>query len=280
MTPKPEHASPVAGKDDYVLGYDDEIVQKINQRSVAREGSFVLPHLRKGMSLLDAGCGPGSITLGFARLLSPGEVTGVDVDAGQVAQALGAAQQAGLGNTHFRAADICALPFEEATFDAVFCHTVFRHLANPGAALAELFRVCKPGGVIAVRDGLGMFDHLASVRMGGVEVPFSKAIDAISGVGPGLPDIGVRLKGLLRSAGFRKIKPSTYNEVYHEPVDLLMVEGWFRSILDGKLGSRAVEAGVIRRAELDDLLAKMEGWPADPDAISIVSWIEYLAWKP
>ncbi len=280
MTTKPQSAAPGSAGNDYALGYGEDIVQKINQRSVGREGSFVLPSLRQGMSLLDAGCGPGSITLGLARLLAPGAVTGIDIDAGQVAQAQGSAREMGIENARFQVADVYHLPFEDQSFDAVFCHTVFRHLADPGGAMVELFRVCKPGGVIGVRDGLGMFDHLASIRIGGAPMPFSEIVSAVSAVGPGMPDIGVRLKGLLRAAGFGRIKPTTYNEVYHEPVDLMMVEGWFRSILNGTLGQRAVEAGVVSRAELTELLAKMQGWPGDPDAISIVSWIEYLAWKP
>lgn len=118
------------------------------------------------------------------------------------------------------------------------------------APWSSCFRVCKPGGVIGVRDGLGMFNHLASIRIGGAPMPFSGIVSAVSAVSR-MPDIGVRLKGLLRAAGFGRIKPTTYNEVYHEPVDLMMVEGWFRSILNGTLGQRAVEAGVVSRARAD-----------------------------
>ena len=45
-------------------------------RTAAKEAAFFLPHLRPGMRLLDLGSGPGSITLGFAEIVSPGEVAG------------------------------------------------------------------------------------------------------------------------------------------------------------------------------------------------------------
>ena len=113
MTTKPQSAAPGSAGNDYALGYGEDIVQKINQRSVGREGSFVLPSLRQGMSLLDAGCGPGSITLGLARLLAPGAVTGIDIDAGQVAQAQGSAREMGIENARFQVADVYHLPFED-----------------------------------------------------------------------------------------------------------------------------------------------------------------------
>lgn len=230
--------------------------------------------------MLDAGCGPGSITLGFAELLSPGVITGIDIDASQVAKAGAEAQARGIGNIRFMQADLQALPFEDESFDAVFGHTVFMHLAHPEKVLSELFRVCKPGGWIAIREGLGMLDCLMTVPVHGTERPFSDWMKEISRLGDGDPDIGLRLKGFLYAAGFRKITPSCHSEIYHDPVGLLMLQGWFASILKGSAGEKALASGLITPASLDEMLAKMRRWPADPAAVAVVSWIEYLAWKP
>jgi ubiquinone/menaquinone biosynthesis C-methylase UbiE len=49
------------------------------RRTVETNASFVPPHLRPGLSVLDCGCGPGSITVGLAGRVAPGQVVGIDV---------------------------------------------------------------------------------------------------------------------------------------------------------------------------------------------------------
>ena len=48
-------------------------------RTASQEAAFFLPSLRPGIRVLDLGCGPGSITLGLAEAVDPGEVVGVDL---------------------------------------------------------------------------------------------------------------------------------------------------------------------------------------------------------
>jgi SAM-dependent methyltransferase len=58
-------------------------------RTAFREAAFFLPRLRRGMQLLDVGCGSGSITLGLAQVVAPGEVVGIDLQAPQIERARG-----------------------------------------------------------------------------------------------------------------------------------------------------------------------------------------------
>ena len=55
-------------------------------RSLATAAAFFVPYLKRGMSLLDCGCGPGTITLGFAEALAPGIVTGIDIQSEMIEQ--------------------------------------------------------------------------------------------------------------------------------------------------------------------------------------------------
>ena len=112
-----------------------------------------MPYLKPGMSLLDCGCGPGTITLGFAEVVSPGRVIGMDVEESQVEIARSNAETVGLSNATFETANIYELPFDDNSFDAAFCHGVLDHLTDPLKALLEMRRVLKPGGVIGVRSG-------------------------------------------------------------------------------------------------------------------------------
>ena len=122
-------------------------------RSAEREAAFLLPHLRPGMRLLDAGCGPGTITLGLAAAVAPGEVVGLELSPAMVEQARALAAERGVANVRFEVGDVQALPFPDASFDAAFESAVLEHVPDPARAVAELRRVLRPGGVVGLRDG-------------------------------------------------------------------------------------------------------------------------------
>jgi SAM-dependent methyltransferase len=95
----------------YTPGNSEAVADFMARRTLASHGAFFVPHLRPGLSLLDCGCGPGSITVGIAARVAPGEVVGIDFAPDQVARA--------------------------------------RH-ADAQRALRELYRVLAPGGVIGL----------------------------------------------------------------------------------------------------------------------------------
>ena len=65
---------------EYVFDYDSAISAEYHaSRTAQTHASWFLPYLRPGMTLLDCGCGSGSITVGLAHAVEPGEVTGIDI---------------------------------------------------------------------------------------------------------------------------------------------------------------------------------------------------------
>jgi len=136
----------------YTPGYSAPILSFMEQRTAETHAAFFLPRLMPGWSLLDAGCGPGTITLGLARTVAPGLVTGIDVEDSQFAKSREQAEREAL-NVEFRKASVYQLPFQDHCFDAVFSHALLEHLSDPVAALAELRRVLKPEGLIGIRAG-------------------------------------------------------------------------------------------------------------------------------
>ena len=124
-------------------------------RTAAKEAAFFLPLLRAGMRVLDLGCGPGSIILGFAQAVAPGEAVGVDLQPSQVAQAQALSVAWGVTNAHFEVADVYSLPFPDGFFDAVFAHAVLMHLREPVRALEEVRRVLRPGGMLEFATVIG-----------------------------------------------------------------------------------------------------------------------------
>src|SRR6059058_3836679 len=86
------------------------------RRTASHNAAFFLPYLKPGMTLLDIGCGPGSITLGLAEAVAPAETIGIDASADAIEEAAALAASRGCTNVRFEVADVYALPFEDATF--------------------------------------------------------------------------------------------------------------------------------------------------------------------
>jgi ubiquinone/menaquinone biosynthesis C-methylase UbiE len=136
----------------YHQGNNAAFESQMATRTVAHDAAFMLPYLRPGIDLLDAGCGPGSITIGLAAVVAPGNVVGEDFQAVQVEQARVLAAERGVNNVRFETANLHQLPFADGSFDAVFTNAVLMHLQQPLAVLRELRRVLRQSGVIGVRN--------------------------------------------------------------------------------------------------------------------------------
>ena len=102
------------------------------------------------MRLLDVGCGPGSITRGFAERLSPGQVIGLDLSKEIVAAARQDAAARGLANLQYEQGNVYALPFPDTSFDVVYAPYVISVVPDPVAVTREMHRVCRPGGKIII----------------------------------------------------------------------------------------------------------------------------------
>src|SRR5579885_2462642 len=103
--------------------------------------------IKPGAELLDVGCGAGQLSLIAAR--AGARVTGCDIATNWLAQARRSAAAEGL-TVVFEEADAEALPFEDATFDAVVSLIAAMFAPRPELVAAEFTRVCRPGGIIAM----------------------------------------------------------------------------------------------------------------------------------
>ena len=87
-----------------------------------------------------------------ARRTAPGRIVGIDRSDDVLAQAAAYAAEQQVDVT-FEPGDVYALAYDDASFDVVHAHQVLQHLSDPVAALAEMRRVTRSGGVVAARDG-------------------------------------------------------------------------------------------------------------------------------
>lgn len=108
--------------------------------------------VKPGAQLLDVGCGAGQLSLIAAR--AGASVTGCDIATNWLAQARRSAAAEGL-TVVFEEGDAEALPYEDATFDAVVSLIAAMFASHPELVASELTRVCRPGGIIAMANWTG-----------------------------------------------------------------------------------------------------------------------------
>ena len=106
--------------------------------------------------VLDVACGPGFLTMAFARKCR--EATGFDATDAFLRLARAEAKVRDLGNLCFEYGDAEDLPFSDASFEVVSCRAAFHHFRNPARVLGEMVRVLSPSGRILVADLLGSED--------------------------------------------------------------------------------------------------------------------------
>ncbi|WP_420326063.1 methyltransferase domain-containing protein [Mameliella sp.] len=104
-----------------------------------------------GAEVVEIGCGSGSSTEMILRHLRPGRLVGIDPAEGLLARAR--TRFAARDGVRFATGDAVRTGLPEEAADVVVAHTVYSHLADPAAALAEAWRLLRPGGVLAVFDG-------------------------------------------------------------------------------------------------------------------------------
>ena len=139
------------------LGYDTAIVDPLPDRAVESFAGVADPvalrPLQEGECVVDLGSGAGFDCFVAASRVGPGgHVIGVDMTPEMLDKARATARQLGLDHVEFREGIIEAIPVEDGWADVVMSNGVLNLVADKRAAMAEAFRVLRPGGVIAFAD--------------------------------------------------------------------------------------------------------------------------------
>jgi phosphatidylethanolamine/phosphatidyl-N-methylethanolamine N-methyltransferase len=119
----------------------------VYERSMGRWSRQLAPQFLRfagmGDTVLDVGCGTGSLLLELAGRPEPRRIVGIDASP---IYAAAAGKRLGDPRVTVLAADACALPFPDASFDAALSQLVLQVVPDPAGALAEMRRVVRPGG--------------------------------------------------------------------------------------------------------------------------------------
>ncbi len=264
--------------EEYTHGHAPAVVRQHAQRTAEEAAAFLLPDLRRGMRLLDIGCGPGSITRGLAERLAPGEVVGLDLSRETIEAARRDAIARRLENLRYEEGSVYQLPFPDASFDVAYAHQVLQHLREREAALREMLRVVRRDGLVAVRD----------IDWGTVAYwPRDAWIDRFIEVHVRTwyrngrePQMGRQLRALFNGAAVADLRVTATVWCYATRVDTIeWGESYADRLLTSPMGERPVEYGYASRADIEAMAAAFRAWARHPDALWVFTHVAALARK-
>jgi ubiquinone/menaquinone biosynthesis C-methylase UbiE len=252
----------------YTHGHHESVLRSHRWRTAENSAGHLLPYLDRRQSLLDVGCGPGTITADLATRVRAVTALETSADALDLARTEIAAR--GLDNVFYAVGDVHALDVADGAFDVVHAHQVLQHVADPVRALREMRRVCAPGGVVAARDS----DYAGFVWY--PEVPalaeWLALYRTLARANGGEPDAGRRLLAWARRAGFTDVTATSSTWCFATPEDRAWWGGmWADRIQHSAIARQAVDSGHASRDDLARIAAAWREWAADEDAwISLV----------
>ena len=246
----------------YTTDHSHGVLRTHSWRTVENSASYLVPWLRPNMRILDIGCGPGSISVGLAKLVPEGEVIGIDYVEDPLAQARDLAKKENVTNATFQVGDIFALDFPDDSFDVCHVHQVLQHVADPVKALGEMRRVVKRGGLVAARESASMMCY-----------PYSELIESwdriyerVSRARGGNPHPGSHIHAWAVQAGFNRagITTSAGSWCFSSPEERAYWGGtWAERVLSSGLAKTAVEEGYATREELKKISQAWKDWVED-----------------
>ncbi|HEX2313966.1 MAG TPA: class I SAM-dependent methyltransferase [Thermomonospora sp.] len=247
----------------YTHGHHESVLRSHRWRTAENSAAHLVPHLHPDMTLLDVGCGPGTITADLAGRVA--HVTATEITPEALDLARTEATSRGQHNIDFVVADVHRLDFPDDTFDVVHAHQVLQHVGDPVQALREMRRVCTPGGLVAARDS----DYAAFAwypRLPGL-TEWMTLYQRLARANGGEPDAGRHLLSWARRAGFESVIPTASTWCFATPEDRLWWGGmWADRILHSQMATQALASGAATREDLERISAAWRAWTEADDA--------------
>lgn len=238
------------------------------------------------MSLIDCGCGPGTITLGLAEIVAPGEVVGVDINAQRIAEARTLATAEGADQVRFEVASVIELLAPSQAFDAAFENRCFEHLVDAGPAVREVFRVLKPGGVFGAGERFvnsDVWGNLGPTLRRAMQLSVRASNRAIWGKTDG--GLGIdrrfaeRFSSLLIRTGFVDLGMTAFWESYGTRERVAWM-GEYMARQRGAEVARIIKSGWADQAEMDRISDAWREWGQRPGSYCAIARVGFVAHKP
>jgi SAM-dependent methyltransferase len=225
------------------------------------------------MTVLDVGYGPGTISADLSKIVVNGSVTGVDLTSPIVEKTRATFPSDEYPNLTFAVGNATDLSeFEDNTFDIVHAHQVFVHLAEPVKALREFYRVCKPGGIVACREGNGRRILSLKPDLPAIREYWDNTVAYMDKSG-GHIDAGGRLEQWAQEVGFKNNGGRIVMRTGELPIPS-HAEG-----MKGENAELAIRAGIATREQMDSWRDAWEEFDRTSGNEFVLEAGEILCWK-
>lgn len=262
--------------DTYTHGHHESVLRSHTWRTGENSAAYLLPHLRPGLSVLDVGCGPGTITLDLAQCVAPGRVVGLEPVPAPLETARQHAADRGDTLTQFVIGDVYAIDVPDDTYDVVHAHQVLQHLTDPVAALREMRRVTRPGGLVAVRDA--DYDAMVWSPRDDRLDDWLEIYEAVARSNGAEPDAARHLLSWVHAAGFTDVACSATTWCFATPDERSWWGGlWADRTRHSTFGQQALERGLITPDGIDEIAQAWQDWATQRDGWFAVLHGEVLA---
>ena len=250
--------------DVYTHGHQPSVVAQHARRTAEDCAAFARHVINPDAQILDVGCGPASITVGLARWAHKGHVTGIEPGGDILATAAATIAEAGVDNVTLEEASVYELPYDDDIFDIAYAHQVAQHLSDPVAAFAEMARVVRPGGHVAVRDSdySTMRGYPSSTEI----TRWREVYRQVCRHNGAEPDAGRHLFSWFREAGLGDVVMSASVWQFWTPeARSNWGHSWADRCLTTSFARQAVEYGYSTEAEMGQISAGWRAWADNPD---------------
>ena len=298
-----------AALSSYPAGHSSAVLSSHASRDAYNSASHLLPYLKTGMTILDIGCGPGTISISFAKIVGPtGFVVGVDPSEDVIKQASERARSAGVNNVAFLVGDATQSlestleAVNRMTFDVVHANQVVQHVKDRFGFLREICRRAnRPGGILSLREGdiasaiIYPEDPLLSTSWknlyakvsssGGADPAAARQLHAYLrqiGVQPAeITYVGASAQAYGQSRDGRNatLSGSSGNGTDHAKAE----RQWWGQMWaqrtadhDGGFAQKAIQGGFATQRELDDIAQAWKMWSEHEDAYWVMIQCEVI----
>jgi len=244
-------------------GLARDAVSIVAARTLSNSHPTLAGLLAPGTSVLDVGCGPGTLTAEIARRVHPAPAVGMDVDPLMVRAAEAAHPPSAAPNLVFYVADIRESAWERE-FALAAATRVLQWLPDPDAAVVRMARAVVPGGLVVLRD----YDH---ARAEWTDAPaewtaFYAAFLAWRAAAALDNTIARRLPGLVDAASLVRVGVTPeITTVRAGDLDFFRVAGMWRMMIESR-GPHLVHAGYLAESQRASALTAYTAWMQEPDA--------------